>query len=145
MRWSHVLLAVLVIGCGGGGGGDGDPTSPGGNGPGTGPGMGPGTGPGTGPASASATVTTNQSDDGYGSAVFSFSPSAVTIRVGGTVTWSNETGSVAHNVTFTSTPGAPANVANFASGNANRTFASSGTFSYHCTNHQGMTGQVTVQ
>jgi len=140
MRWSYVLFAVLSIGCGGGGG-DGYTTSPDGNGPGTNPGP----GPGTGPASASATVTANQSDDGYGTAVFSFNPTAVTIRVGGTVTWSNEAGTATHNVTFSPGTGAPANVANFSSGNVSRSFASAGSFAYHCTNHSAMTGQVTVQ
>jgi plastocyanin len=32
-----------------------------------------------------------------------------------------------------------------ASGSVSRSFASAGTFSYQCTNHQGMGGQVIVQ
>jgi plastocyanin len=86
----------------------------------------------------------HQSDDGYGTAVFSFSPGSVTITKGGTVTWTNEAGTVAHNVTF-STAGAPSNVGNMTSGSASRTFSNTGSFSYQCTNHSGMNGTVTVQ
>ena len=139
MRVSYVLLAVVAIGCGGGGGGDGYTT-----GPGTGPSTNPGTGGGTGTATGSASVAMRQSDDGYGSATFSFAPGAVTITKGGTVTWTNEAGAVAHNVTFT-TAGAPSNVANMTSGSATRTFDAAGSYSYHCTNHSSMTGTVTVQ
>ena len=141
MTMSRVMLAVVVMGCGGGGGGDGYPTDNGGNGPGTGS----GTGTGGGTAAASAAVSMSQGDDGYGTAVFSFSPAAVTIRVGGTVTWSNEGGGVLHNVTFAPSSGAPANVSNFNYGTQTRTFSAAGSFSYQCTNHTGMTGQVTVQ
>src|SRR5918993_3776308 len=127
MRLRYAAIAVLALGCGGGGG-NASPTDP----DGTGTGTGPGTGPGTGTGSATATVTTRQSDDGYGSAVFSFSPSTVAITVGGTVTWSSEGGSVAHNVTFSPASGVPANVPNFTSGNSSRTFPTAGTYAYHC-------------
>ena len=106
MKLSYVLLAVVSIGCGGGGGGY--PTSTG-NGNGNGTGTGTGTGSGTGTASGTASVSMTSTDDGYGYASFSFSPSSVTITKGGTVTWTNGGGTVAHNVTFT-TAGAPANV-----------------------------------
>jgi plastocyanin len=87
-----------------------------------------------------------ESNDGYGSASFSFDPSNVTITRGGTVTWSTEGGSgVVHNVTFSPASGVPTNVANFSSGNNSRTFNTSGSFGYACTNHPGMSGQVTVQ
>lgn len=141
MKLSYVLLAVVSIGCGGGGGGY--PTSTG-NGNGNGTGTGTGTGSGTGTASGTASVSMTSTDDGYGYASFSFSPSSVTITKGGTVTWTNGGGTVAHNVTFT-TAGAPANVANFTSGTSSRTFNNAGTFSYQCTNHPGMSGTVTVQ
>jgi plastocyanin len=52
---------------------------------------------------------------------------------------------VAHNVTFGTATGAPANVTNMAMGSVSRSFSSAGTFSYQCTNHQGMGGQVIVQ
>ena len=140
MRLSLVLLAAAIVGCGGGGS-DGGPT---GTGNGNTNGTVTNTVGGTGTATGSASVTMKQSDDGYGYAVFSFAPASVTITKGGTVTWTNEAGTTAHNVTFSSA-GAPSNVANFTSGSTSRTFNQTGTFSYQCTNHQGMTGTVTVQ
>jgi plastocyanin len=133
MRMSYVLLAVVVMGCGGGGG-DGYTTSPNPT---------PNPGPGTG-ATGSATVAMKSTDDGYGSTTFSFSPSAVTITKGGTVTWNNEAGTTLHNVTFT-TSGAPSNIGNFSSGTSSRTFDAAGTYQYHCTNHSSMTGTVKVE
>jgi plastocyanin len=73
-----------------------------------------------------------------------FSPAAITIARTGTVTWSNDAG-ITHNVTFAGTAGAPANVANFSTGSAARTFGTAGVFAYTCTIHAGMAGQVTVQ
>jgi plastocyanin len=143
MRLSHVLLAAAVLGCGGGGG-DGYSTGPTGgtNSGGTG---GTGGTSGGGTAGATASVSTTQTDDGYGSAVFAFSPASVSITRGGTVTWSNESTTL-HNVTFT-TAGAPANISNFTStaGAVTRTFATAGTYSYQCTNHAGMNGTVKVE
>lgn len=143
MRLSYVMLVVAVIGCGGGGGGDGYTTGPTGgtNSGGTG-----GTGGGSGAAGATASVSATQSDDGYGTAVFSFSPPSVSITRGGTVTWTNESNSTQHNITFI-TSGSPSNAANFtaSSGTVSRTFPTAGTYSYHCTNHAGMDGTVKVQ
>ena len=73
-----------------------------------------------------------------------FDPASMTIAVGSTVTWINDTG-VTHNVTF-DTPGSPANIASFKSGAQNATFPSKGTFAYHCTIHgPAMSGEVVVQ
>lgn len=72
-----------------------------------------------------------------------FVPAALTIARDESVTWSNTSG-LLHNVTFT-TAGAPANVPDHTAGNTVRTFATSGTFAYTCTNHAGMSGSVTVQ
>lgn len=143
MKLSYVLLAIVAIGCGGGGGDSGYPTSAG-NGNGTGTGTGTGTGSGTGTATGTASVSITATDDGYGYASYAFSPSSVTITKGGTVTWTNGGGTVAHNVTFTGA-GSPSNVGNFTSGTSTRTFNTAGTFSYQCTNHPGMSGTVTVQ
>jgi plastocyanin len=133
MKMRIVFLAVVAMACGGGGG----------DGYTTGPGAGPGTTP---PAttSGSANVSTAQSDDGYGTAKFSFAPASVTITRGGTVTWSNGNG-VAHNVTFATAAGAPTNTGNFTSETVSRTFNTAGAYSYSCTNHPGMTGTGTVQ
>ena len=144
MRMRYVLLAVVAIGCGGGGG-DGGPTGTGnGNGTGTGTGTGTGGGTGTGTASGTASVAMKETDDGYGYAVYSFAPASGTVTKGGTVTWTNEAGKTAHNVTF-STAGAPSGVSNFTTGTSSRTFSNTGSFSYQCTNHPGMSGTVTVQ
>lgn len=135
MKSWKVLLAALALGCGGDSGGyvTGTPNDSGG-----------GPGSGTGSPSASATVNARSSDDGYGSATFSYSPANVTIQRGGTVTWSNASNTL-HNVTFSPASGAPANAGNYASASVSRTFNSAGTYNYECTNHPGMGGTVTVQ
>ena len=73
---------------------------------------------------------------------FEFAPSKVTIKVGGTVTWTNG-GSSVHTVT--------ADDGSFDSGDLqkgktfSRTFDSTGTFSYHCSIHSSMKAQVVVE
>ena len=63
---------------------------------------------------------------------------------GTTITFNNTSGTT-HNVTFT-TAGAPANVADFASGTRSVTFTTAGTYNYHCTIHGlSMSGVVVVQ
>ncbi|HEU4640980.1 MAG TPA: plastocyanin/azurin family copper-binding protein [Gemmatimonadaceae bacterium] len=69
-----------------------------------------------------------------------FSPSAVDIAVGGTVTWTFQ---ITHNVTF-ETAGAPSDIGNTSSGSVSRTFNQAGTFPYQCTIHPGMSGTVRV-
>jgi len=72
---------------------------------------------------------------------FSFSPSTVTIAVGGTVTWTNN-GSSAHTVT--------ADDGSFDSGDLSQgktyshTFDTAGTFAYHCSIHPNMKAEVVV-
>jgi len=70
-----------------------------------------------------------------------FSPTSVTVAVGGIV---NYTFAGNHNVTF-STAGAPANVPTASSGTFARTFSTAGTYNYTCTIHAGMNGAVLVQ
>ncbi len=96
------------------------------------------------PGPGQGNVQMSSSNDGYGNAVHSFVPSSITITQNGSVTWTNGTGNL-HNVTFGPTAGAPASISSFSSGSASRTFTTAGTFSYQCTNHIGMTGQVVVQ
>ncbi len=83
-----------------------------------------------------------------------FSPAALTVTAGTAVRWTNN-GTLAHTVTadggaFASgqltgpTQGGGA-YGGSASGEAfTRTFATAGTFAYHCDNHPAMTGTVTV-
>ena len=100
--------------------------------------------PGSGNPPASASVAMTTSDDVYGSSVSAFNPSGVTIARSGTVTWTNNSG-VQHNVTFDPKSGVPSNVPNMTQGSASRSFTVAGTFPYRCTNHTGMSGQITVQ
>jgi plastocyanin len=72
----------------------------------------------------------------------SFSPAAIQVSTGASVTWTWIQGAALHNVTFPS--GTPS--ANLGS-NATftRSFPTAGTFTYQCTIHPGMTGTVKVQ
>src|SRR5881394_3250580 len=72
-----------------------------------------------------------------------FTPSTVTIVAGTAVNWEWQGTTPAHNITFT-TANAPADVPNQTEGSAQRTFPTAGTYNYHCTNHLGMNGSVTV-
>jgi plastocyanin len=72
-----------------------------------------------------------------------FSPSEVTVKVGDTVTWTNDD-SVGHDVTADSfksgDPGAMQGGDTF-----EHTFDKAGTFDYVCSVHPGMEGAVTVR
>ena len=72
-----------------------------------------------------------------------FSPSSVTIARGGSVTWTF--GATVHNVTFQGGVGAPANIPDRSGTTESRTFSTVGDFSYNCTLHAGMNGQVIVR
>ncbi|MFH1181629.1 MAG: cupredoxin domain-containing protein [Candidatus Woesearchaeota archaeon] len=68
-----------------------------------------------------------------------FAPSAITVRQGATVTWTNED-SVAHTVVSDSFESP-----SLAKGQTfSHTFDTAGTFTYHCSIHPNMTGTVTV-
>ncbi len=134
MRSRLVMFTAFLLACGGGddggagGYGGGPPTGPGGSTP--------------PPPSGSGSVSMSSTGGEYDVESHSFSPAAVSVTAGGTVTWTNSTG-ISHNVTF-SAGGAPAAIPSFISGSQSRTFPTSGTWNYACTNHQGMTGQVVV-
>lgn len=72
---------------------------------------------------------------------FSFQPSAITVAVGTTVTWTNND-TAGHTVT--------ADDGSFKSDRLgtgstfSQTFATAGTFAYHCSIHSSMTGTITV-
>lgn len=82
-----------------------------------------------------AVITTVQVGDNF------FSPSSITVATGTDVTWQWQ-GALVHNVTFG--VGGPSDIPDRASGSVQRTFNTSGTFNYVCTNHPGMNGSVTV-
>lgn len=72
----------------------------------------------------------------------SFVPTAVTVTKGSVVQWKN-TGSIAHNVTFDSQSALTSGT--LQQGNTWQVqFTVAGTYSYHCTFHPGMNGQITV-
>jgi YVTN family beta-propeller protein len=73
---------------------------------------------------------------------FAFTPQNITIKVGDSVTWSNEDGP-AHTVTFRDgSPGARS----LAPGQTfTRTFDTPGTYAYFCSYHPYMTGSIIVQ
>jgi manganese oxidase len=77
-----------------------------------------------------------------------FSPAAMTVAAGTTVTWTNND-NMAHTVT-SGAPGAPDGMFDSgtlaAGGTFHFTFATKGTFQYYCTIHApGMKGTITVQ
>lgn len=71
-----------------------------------------------------------------------FSVPSIQVSAGTTVTWTWASNAVEHNVTFNDGPTSGNRGAN---ATFTRTFASAGTFSYHCTIHSGMNGTVTVK
>ena len=89
----------------------------------------------TGTLPSTANISTTNGD--------AFTPNKVLIGQGGAVTWTF--GVTIHNVTFQSSPGAPVNIADAYSRSENRIFAQTGNFSYQCTIHAGMSGQVIVR
>jgi plastocyanin len=71
-----------------------------------------------------------------------FSPQTLTVAVNTTVTWTNNDG-VTHTVTSDGAVFASGNVA--PGGTFSYQFTSAGTFPYHCSIHNSMTGKVIVQ
>lgn len=72
-----------------------------------------------------------------------FTPKLVAITRGGSVNWSF--GTLEHTVTFAVTTGAPTSIPSGYLGTQSRTFNTAGNFTYNCTIHSGMTGQVVVR
>ena len=133
-----VMCGPLACGGGGGGGGSGTPTSPT---PPTTPAA-----PIT-PASPGAVTVRNNS----------FAPATLTVAAGSTVTWTWDTCSqsndpyggytttcVTHSINW-DTPGGTASPSQ-SEGTYSRTFASAGTYDYHCAVHgAAMSGRIVVQ
>lgn len=100
----------------------------------------------TPPPSASTPAATATPSTATGSSVaienFMFSPAALTVKKGTTVTWTNKD-SAAH--TVTSTDGGKLNSSTLNKGQTYAfTFDTTGTFNYKCTFHSNMTATVTV-
>jgi len=73
---------------------------------------------------------------------FSFNPGTLTVKVGDTVTWTNND-SATHTVTANDNSFDSANLASGAS--FSHTFSKAGTYPYRCTIHPNMTGTIVVQ
>ena len=71
-----------------------------------------------------------------------FSPTATTVNVGTTVTWTWKSFDV-HNVTFSNTSLGHSDDQD--AGTYQKTFNVAGTFAYQCTRHIGMTASITVK
>ena len=72
---------------------------------------------------------------------FAFAPKGLTVKVGTTVTWTNQDSSI-HTATGDRQE---FDTGNLAQGKAGQfTFTSAGSYSYHCTIHNYMTGTITV-
>lgn len=128
-RWLVLLLACMALGLVVAGCGDDDDDEGGGGGAATEQPADEGGGGGGG-----AEVTMEG---------IAFNPSEISVRVGDTVTWTNED-SVGHDVTgdaFKS--GEPGGIGN--GDTFEHTFEEAGTFDYVCTVHPGMEGTVTVR
>jgi plastocyanin len=97
-------------------------------------------------ASPASTPGSSSGAGGGGNAVtiqnFAFSPVTLTVSVGTTVTWTNQDGSI-HTATADDKSFDTGNIAAGATGSA--TFGKAGTFTYHCTVHNYMTGTVAVR
>jgi plastocyanin len=129
-----LVLALGVVSCGGGG----DTT-------GTGGGGGGGGGGGNCPANTFCLTINN-----------TFSPTALTVAVGTTVSWRNDA-LIQHNVTWNDAAGRSAALAgdgtgdigtgteSFTTGTHTRLFNTAGVYGFKCTIHLGMNGTLTVQ
>jgi len=134
MGLRYSLLALSLAACGGAtspSGGSYTPPPPGGGGGG-------GSGGGL---SASVTISDN-----------AYSPSGVTVKAGGTVTWTN-TDAVTHSVTSDASSFSGGDLGGTTTdpyggmssgGSLQTTFGSAGTYAYHCNYHATMHGTVTV-
>ena len=82
---------------------------------------------------------------GSGSSVavvdFAFNPTALSVKAGTTVTWTN-TGSTTHTVTADDGSFDSGDLS--ASGTFSQAFATAGTFTYHCKIHSSMKATITV-
>jgi len=90
-------------------------------------------------AGASSVLAADQAVDIAG---FAFSPKSVTVEVGDTVTWTNADAQ-GHTATADDASFDTGTIAGGAS--ASETFATAGTFGYHCKIHPAMTATVVVR
>src|SRR3954465_10527221 len=129
-RWLALLLGCLALalvaaGCGGGDDDNGGGGGGGGN-----------ANPQQAPAAKSGGTQVTMKD-------IKFNPSTVNVKVGDTVTWTNDD-TVGHDVTSdTFKSGSAGDIQG--GGTYKHKFAKAGTFKYRCTVHPGMEGEVVVK
>lgn len=107
---------------------------------------------GTTPTSNSPAATNNTKDSGTAVAAtavtiqnYMFGPMAIKVKVGDTVTWTNQDG-VRHSVVADNTSADAPNGPLIAKGETySFTFKKAGTFTYHCMPHPYMHGTVIVE
>jgi plastocyanin len=92
----------------------------------------PSTSPAAAPSGAGASVTIKD---------FAFGPATLTVKAGTAVTWTNQD-APGHTVTFDS--GGVSSDTLRTGATFSHTFASAGTFTYHCAIHPSMKGSITV-
>jgi plastocyanin len=120
------LVALVVSGCYGSSATPTKPAATTGSGATTGS-----SGTGAGTAAATAVSIAN----------FAFDPASVTVKVGDTVTWTNN-----DSTTHTITGDGGLDSGDVAPGSTfSKTFDKAGTYKYHCSIHPTMTGEVVVQ
>lgn len=94
------------------------------------------------PSSNNPTTPSNTQSNEISIKGFAFSPSTISIKVGDTLTWTNQD-STSH--TVTSDSGSELSSATLSQGQTySHTFNTAGTYSYHCTFHSGMKAKVIV-
>jgi plastocyanin len=121
-----VVVALLFAACG-----NGPPVGSGGGGA-----AGGGGDVGSKATGATAATTLKETDE------LKFQPASASVKTGDVVEWDN-TGSVAHNVTFDQFASISSDTMN--SGDKYQVkFTKAGTYQFHCTFHPGMDGTVTV-
>ena len=121
---AHLYLVPLaaVLACGGGS----DSTGPDG---------GAGGGGATGPVATTSVAMSGSR----------FTPAAIRVAPGATVTWTNSDEGTLHNVKFAAAAGGIA-TPDFSTGSRSLQMPNAaGTYTYSCTFHTGMNGSVTVQ
>jgi plastocyanin len=98
------------------------------------------------PASAPSPEASTGAGGGAGNAVtiqnFSFGPATLDVAVGTTVTWTNKDST---NHTVTANDGSFDSKAISSGATFTQTFATAGTFAYHCSIHSTMTATITVK
>jgi plastocyanin len=102
-----------------------------------------GYGDSTGPGGGSGGGGSRNAVDAVG--VSSWSPSRITIKAGEAVTFRSSS-SATHSVRFDDdVAGLPPDVGDFSNASRTATFATAGTFPYHCGIHPAMQGSVVVE